>query len=77
MNAVDQAIEEIRAVRRRISTEFNHDISKYIAHLREWEKTHPDQIRRGKEVLARRDSGRKKYPKKAPENLVLREKSKK
>ena len=34
MNAADQAIEEIRAVRHRISTEHGHDITKYLASLR-------------------------------------------
>ena len=35
MNAADQAIEEIREVRRRISAEFDHDITKYLAYLRD------------------------------------------
>ena len=33
MNAADQAIEEIREVRRRISAEFGHDITKYLTYL--------------------------------------------
>jgi hypothetical protein len=61
MNAVDEAIEEIRAVRRRISAEFDHDITKYLAYLREEEKKHPEQIQRGKELLAKRDAERQKY----------------
>jgi len=76
MNAADQAIEEIRAVRRRISAEFDHDITKYLADLREEEKKHPEQIQRGKELLARRDAERRKYPDKTEDNLMLREKPK-
>ena len=74
MNAADEAIEEIRAVRRRISAEFGHDIAKYVAHLQEMEKEFPDQIKRGKEILARRDAERRKYPEKTEENMALREK---
>ena len=40
MNAADKAIEEIRAVRHRISTEHGHDIAKYLASLRAEEKQH-------------------------------------
>jgi hypothetical protein len=75
MNAADQAIEEIRAVRRSISAEFNHDITKYVAHLREEEKQHPEQIQRGKELLAKPDAERQKYPE-TEDNLGLREKPK-
>jgi len=74
MNAADQAIEEIRAVRRRISAEFGHDVGKYMAYLREEEKKHPEQIRRGKELLAKRDAERQKYPEEADENLAFRDK---
>ncbi len=76
MNAADQAIEEIREVRRRISAEFGHDITKYVAYLREEEKKHPEQIQRGKELLAKRDAERQKYPEKTEDNLALREKPK-
>ena len=62
MNAADQAIEESREVRRRISAEFGHDITKHLAYVREEEKPHQEQIQRGKELLARRDAERKKYP---------------
>ena len=76
MNAADQAIEEIREVRHRISAEFGHDITKYLAYLREEEKQHPEQIQRGKELLARRDAERKIYPETASEPLALRDKRK-
>jgi len=76
MNAADQAIEEIREVRHRISTEFDHDITKYLAYLREEEKQHPEQIQRGKELLARRDAERKKYSETTSEPLALRDKPK-
>lgn len=76
MNAADQAIEEIREVRRRISAEFDHDIAKYLTYLREQEKQHPEQIQRGKELLARRDAERQKYPETTSEPLALRDKPK-
>jgi hypothetical protein len=50
MNAADKAIEEIRAVRHRISTEHGHDIAKYLASLRSVQLHHgrlstlPDSI---------------------------------
>ncbi|MBI2924333.1 MAG: hypothetical protein HYY24_01365 [Verrucomicrobia bacterium] len=74
MNAADQAIEEIREVRRRISAEFDHDITKYLAYLRELEKEYPEQIERGKALLAQRDTERQKYPETAAEPLALRDK---
>jgi hypothetical protein len=76
MNAADQAIEEIREVRRRISAEFGHNITKYLAYLREEEKQHPEQIQRGKELLARLTAERKKYPETTGELLALRDKPK-
>jgi hypothetical protein len=76
MNAADQAIEEIREVRRRISAEFGHDITKYLAYLREEEKQHSAQIQRGRELLARRAAERKKYPEPTSDPLVLRDKPK-
>ncbi len=76
MNAADQAIEEIREVRHRISAEFDHDITKYLTYLREEERQHPEQIQRGKELLARRDAERKKYPEKADDAMLLRDKPK-
>ena len=76
MNAADQAIEEIREVRHRISAEFDHDITKYLAYLREEEKQHQEQIQRGKELLARRAAERKKYSETAGEPLALRDKPK-
>ena len=76
MNAADQAIEEIREVRRRISAEFGHDITKYLAYLREEEKQHSEQIQRGKQLLARRSAERKKYPEIISEPLFLRDKPK-
>jgi len=76
MNAADQAIEEIRAVRRRISAEFGHDITNYLAYLREEEKQHPEQIQRGRELLERRNAERKKYSETTSEPLILRDKPK-
>jgi hypothetical protein len=54
MNAADQAIGEIRAVRRRISAEHGHDITKYLASLRAEQRQHAAQLKRGLELLARR-----------------------
>ena len=77
MNAADQAIEEIRAVRHRISAEFDHDINKYVDYLREMEKQYPEQVRRGRELLAQRAAQEQKYPEAAAgEALVLRDKPK-
>ena len=76
MNAADQAIEEIREVRRRISAEFDYDITKYLAYLREEEKQHPEQIQRGKELLAKHNAEKQRYPEKPESNLALRDKPK-
>jgi cytochrome c553 len=54
MNAADQAIEEIRAVRHRISEAHGHDVAKYLADLRAEEKQHETQLKRGEKLLARR-----------------------
>jgi hypothetical protein len=76
MNAADKAIEEVREVRHRISTECGHDITKYLASLRAEEKQHPAQLKRGKELLAQRHVERKKYPATSGEVLALRERPK-
>jgi hypothetical protein len=77
MNAADKAIEEIRAVRHRISTEHGHDITKYLASLRTEENEHAAQLKRGEALLARRRAERKKYPALAGGALALRERPKK
>jgi hypothetical protein len=76
MNAADQAIEEIRAVRHRISTEHGHDITKYLASLRVDEQQHAAQLKRGKELLARRKVERKKYPALTGKAMAMRERLK-
>ena len=76
MNAADKAIEEIRAVRHRISAAHGHDITKYLAHLRAEEKQGPKQIDRGKKLLAQRAAERKQYPAKTSNTLALRERPK-
>ena len=76
MNAADKAIEESREVRRRISAGFGHDIAKYIARLQEDQKQHPEQVRRGKELLAQRDAQRKAYSVPIDSALALRDKPK-
>ena len=77
MNAADKAIEEIRAVRHRISAGHGHDIAKYLASLSEEEKQHAAQLQRGQELLARRKAERNKYATTADDVLLLREQSEK
>ncbi len=76
MNAADQAIEEIRAVRHRISAENGHDISKYLASLRAEEDQHTAQLKRGAELLAQRKAERTKYLATSAEALALRDQPK-
>jgi hypothetical protein len=40
----DPAIEEIRAVRRRISAQFDHDPDKLVAHYMELQKQYADRL---------------------------------
>ncbi len=77
MNAADQVIEEIRAVRHRISTEHGHDVTKYLASLRAEEKQHTAQLQRGAELLARRKVERSKYPALTGDAMTLRERPQK
>ena len=76
MNAADKAIEEVRAVRHRISVEHGHDITKYLASLRAEEDQHAAQLKRGQELLAQRRAERKNYPVTDSEALALRERPK-
>ena len=76
MNAADQAIEEIRAVRHRISAEHGHDVAKYLAGLRAEETQHAEQLKRGEKLLAQRNAERSKYPKLTSETMALRERPK-
>jgi hypothetical protein len=48
----DQAIEEIRAVRRRISEAYGHDIKAFLEHYRELERQYQEKLidRRGAEA---------------------------
>jgi hypothetical protein len=55
MDAAEKAIDEIRAVRHRISAKHGHDVYKYVVELRAEEKQHPAQLKRGKKLLPRRD----------------------
>jgi hypothetical protein len=73
MNAADKAIEQIRAVRHRISAAHGHDIAKYLAGLRADEKHHAAQLKRGQELLARRKADRRRHPAPADDVLLLRE----
>ena len=76
MNAADQAIKEIRAVRHRISAEHGHDVVKHLADLRAEEKQHAAQVKSGEKLLAQRQAERIKYPAPTSEALVLRERPK-
>jgi hypothetical protein len=40
----DQAIEEIRAVRQRISEAYGHDIKAFLEHYREFERQHQEKL---------------------------------
>jgi hypothetical protein len=42
--AVDDAIEEVRAIRRQISARFNHDPVKLAEHYMERQKRHGDRL---------------------------------
>ena len=42
--APDQAIEEIRAVRQRISEAFSHDVKAFLEHYRELERQYPEKL---------------------------------
>jgi len=77
MNAADKAIEEIRAVRHRISAGHGHDIAKYLAGLRAEEELHAAQLKRGGKVLAQRSAERRKYPTLSSKAMALRERPKK
>ena len=40
----DKAIEEIRAVRQKISEEYGHDITAFLDHYRELERQYKDRL---------------------------------
>jgi len=42
--AADPLIDEIRAIRRKISDRFANDVDRLIEHLREVERQHPDRV---------------------------------
>jgi len=44
MSDFDDAIEEIRAVRARISAEFDHDLHRYADHLRSIQGEFPNPV---------------------------------
>jgi len=76
MNAADQAIEEIRAVRHRISREHNHDVAKHLASLRAEQEQYAVQLQQGAKLLAQRKIERTNYPNPANEAVPLRERPK-
>jgi hypothetical protein len=73
MNEADKAIEEIRAVRHRISAAHGHDIAKYLASLHSDGRKHAAQLKRGQELLDRRKAERQSYPAPVEDVLLLRE----
>ena len=77
MNAADQAIEEIRAVRHRISAAHGHDVAKYLADLRVEEQQHAAQLKRGAKLLGQRKPKAGKYPMLSSATMVPRERPKK
>jgi t-SNARE complex subunit (syntaxin) len=40
----DEALEEIRLVRERISAQYGHDITRFLNHYRELEKAYQDRL---------------------------------
>lgn len=52
----DPAIDEVRAVRHRISEEFGHDTQALLDHYRELEKLQPERVLR-RDALGRPDAG--------------------
>ena len=52
---IDPAIEEIRAVRRRISAQFDHDPDKLVAHYMELQKQYADRLIGGVKDSAPKD----------------------
>ena len=49
----DQAIEEIRAVRQRISEAFSHDVKTFLEHYRELERQYPEKLMGRRDAEAR------------------------
>lgn len=52
----DEALEELREMRRLASAHFDHDLDRYVAHLQEMELRHPEQIRRADELWRERQA---------------------
>ena len=50
----DEVIDEIRAVRHRISAECGHDIERFFDRLEEVARRHPEQVRRFRELQRQR-----------------------
>jgi hypothetical protein len=76
MNAADQAIEEIRTVRHRISSEHGHNVGEYLASLRLLENLHSKQLQEGEKLLAQRSAERARYPEAASQPAILRDRPK-
>jgi hypothetical protein len=49
----DQAIEEIRAIRQRISEAFGHDVKAFLEHYRELERQYQEKLIGRKDAEAR------------------------
>ena len=63
----DEALEELREIRRLASARFDHDLDRYIAHLREGEREHSDQIRAYEEIERERRGGGWRVAEDSPE----------
>ena len=72
----DIAIEEIREVRHRISAECGHDLERFFAYMLEEQQKYQEQIQHGRELLERSRAVESKYPEKADDAAILRDKSK-
>ena len=65
----DEALEELREMRRLASARFDHDLDRYVAHLQEMELRHSGQIQLAEELWRERQA--------EPESMILREEPKK
>ncbi len=61
----DEALDELREMRRLASARFDHDLDRYVVHLQEMEHRHPGQIQRAEDLWQERQA--------APESMILRE----
>jgi hypothetical protein len=64
----DPAIEEIRAVRHKISKRFGHNTKALLDHYREMEKEYPDRMLPSVNAVSRPRSGKNPKTSQSPRN---------